>query len=174
MTAARLQSLGGQLIRPEMCAFSVYIDNQFDTFAAGTANTPVPYSTKGTKLFDRNNDYDLTNNKFTAPVTGLYQFNFKLRIENATTGEYIVSVLMEPGYTGNGGAGSLNASRSTADIIYAQTYNILIAQAYNTNEANALLYLTSGQEITHAARVQSDNSVRLSDRGCAFQGFFVG
>lgn len=169
-----LQGSGGQIIKPGMCAFGVYIDNQLDTFAAGTANTSVPYSTRGTKLFDRNNDYDLANNKFTAPVTGLYQFNFKLRIENATAGEYIVSVLMEPGYTGNGGSGVLHASRTTADIIYAQTYNIRNAGTYNTLEANALLYLTSGQEITHAARVQSDNSVRLSDRGCAFQGFLVG
>lgn len=174
MTAARLQSLGGQLIRPDICAFGVYIDDQLETFAAGTVNTSVPYSTNGTKLFDRNNDYDLANNKFTAPVTGLYQFNFKLRIENATGGEYIVSVLMEPGYTGNGGSATLHASRTTADIIYAQTYNIRLAETYNTLEANALLYLTSGQEITHAARVQSDNSVRLSDRGCAFQGFLVG
>ena len=81
---------------------------------------------------------------------------------------------MEPGYTGNGGAGSLNASRSTADVIYSQTYNIRHATTYNTLEANALLYLTSGQEVQHGMRVESDNSVRLSDRGCMFNGYFVG
>lgn len=174
MTAARLQSLGGQLVRPDICAFSVYIDNQLDPFAAGTGNTPIPYSTNGTKLFDRNNDYDISNNKFTAPVSGLYQFNIKARVENVTTNEYIVTFLMEPGYTGNGGAGSLNASRSAADIIYSQTYNIRNAGTYNTLEANALLYLASGQEVQHGMRVQTDNSVRLSDRGCMFNGYFVG
>ena len=63
---------------------------------------------------------------------------------------------MEPGYTGNGGAGSLNAT------------------TYNTLEANTLLYLASGQEVQHGMRVESDNSVRLSDRGCMFNGYFVG
>jgi len=174
MTAVRLQSLGGQLIRPDICAFSVYIDDQLDTFAAGTGNTPIPYSTYGTELFDRNNDYDISNNKFTAPVSGLYQFNIKIRAESVTSNQYIVTFLMEPGYTGNGGAGSLNASRSTADVIYSQTYNIRHATTYNTLEANALLYLTSGQEVQHGMRVESDNSVRLSDRGCMFNGFLVG
>jgi hypothetical protein len=68
----------------------------------------------------------------------------------------------------------LNASRSTADVIYSQTYNIRHATTYNTLEANALLYLTLGQEVQHGMRVESDNSVRLSDRGCMFNGYFVG
>jgi len=174
MTAARLQSLGGQLIRPDMCAFAVYLDDQFDTFNASNANTAVPYNSYGTVLFDRNGDYDLANNKFTAPVTGLYQFNLKLRIENVTSGNYIVTFLREPGYTGNGGAGSEHSSRSVADIIYAQTYNIRNAGTYNTLEANALLYLTSGQEVEHSAHIENDTSVRLSDRGCMFNGFLAG
>jgi hypothetical protein len=174
MTAARIQSLGGQLARPSMCAFSVMIDDQVETFNAGTANTAVPYNSNGTVLFDRNNDYDLANNKFTAPVTGLYQLNFKLRIENVTAGQYIVSFLTEPGYTGNGGAGSVYSSRTIQDIIYSQTYNIRNAGTYNTLEANALLYLASGQEVQHGARIESDTSVRLSDRACMFNGYFVG
>ena len=169
-----LQGSGGQIIKPGMCAFAVYIDDQFDTFNASGANTAVPYNSYGTVLFDRNGDYDLANNKFTAPVTGLYQFNIKLRIEDVTSGNYIVTFLREPGYTGNGGAGSEHSSRSAEDIIYSQTYNIRNASTYNTLEANALLYLTSGQELEHGVHVESDTSVRLSDRGCMFNGFLVG
>ena len=169
-----LQGSGGQIIKPGMCAFSVYLDDQFDTFNASNANTAVPYNSYGTVLFDRNGDYDLANNKFTAPVTGLYQFNFKLRIENVTSGNFIITFLREPGYTGNGGAGSEHSSRSAEDIIYNQTYNIQIADTYNTLEANALLYLTSGQELEHGAYIENDTSVRLSDRGCMFNGFLVG
>lgn len=175
MTAVRLQSLSGQLARPNMCAFSVMIDDQVNTFSAAGVNTAVPYNSNGTLLFDRNNDYDLANNKFTAPVTGLYQLNFKLRIDNVTAGEYIVSFLREPGYTGNGGAGSVYSSRTIQDIIYSQTYNIRIAASnYNTLEGNALLYLASGQEVQHGAFIESDTSVRLSDRACMFNGYFVG
>ena len=174
MTAARLQSLDGQIIKPGMCAFSVYIDDQFDTFNAGGANAAVPYNSYGTVLFDRNGDYDLTNNKFTAPVTGLYQFNLKLRIESVTSGKFIISFLREPGYTGNGGSGIEHSSRTAADIIYSQTYNIRLAETYNTMESNALLYLTSGQEVQHGAYIETDTAVRLSDRGCMFNGFLVG
>ena len=175
MTAARLQSLGGQLVRPEICAFSVYIDDgPINSFNAANTNTTIPYSTNGTVLFDRNGDYDLANNKFTAPVSGLYQLNLKLRVEDVTSGNYIVSFLREPGYTGNGGANNQHASRNTADLIYSQTYNIRNATAYNTLESNALLYLASGQEVEHSMHVENDTAIRLADRGCMFNGYFVG
>lgn len=156
------------------CAFSVYIDTQFDAFNAADANTTIPYSTKGAVLFDNGGDYDLSNNKFTAPFTGFYQFNLKLRIEQLTTGNFVVGFLRQPGYTGNGGSGTAHASRSTADIIYSATYAIRNSSDFNTLESNALLFLNKGQEIEHGAYIQTDTAVRLSDRGCHFQGYFVG
>ena len=38
-----------------------------------------------TSVFDQNSDFDASNNKFNAPVTGKYQFNVLLRLQNVDT-----------------------------------------------------------------------------------------
>ena len=183
MTAARIQSLGGQLVRPDMCAFAVYLDGPQASmttfnFTTPTSGTTVPYNLYGTKIYDHGGDYDLANNKFTAPVAGLYHFSYKLRIEGVAAGNYAITGLRDVGYTGNGGANNEHASRSASDILYTQTYAIdddgTNSQIFFTLNHSMALKLTQGQEIEHWIRVQSDTSVSLSDRGCQFSGYFIG
>lgn len=176
MSSTSLQSAGGQLLRPGMCAFSVYLDDKKTSFNAANAATTVPYSTNGTVLFDRNNDFDISNNKFTAPVTGLYMMNQALRVDDLTVGKYVVTTLMEPGYSGNGGADNEHASRSVEDIIYSQMYDGFIASntSLNTLKASNLIELQAGQEVRHIIYVQDDTSVTLNDRVTSFSGYLVG
>ena len=180
MTGARLQSLGSQIVKPDICAFAVYLDgpqssmNAFN-FTSPTSGTTVPYNLYGTELYDHGGDYDLGNNKFVAPIAGLYHFSYKLRIDGVTGSEFTITGLREPGYSGNGGSGSEHASRTTADIIYAQTYTIGDNnQDFHTINHSMALKLVQGQEIEHWVRVQSDTSVALSDRAGQFSGYFVG
>lgn len=178
MTAARIQSLGGQLVRPDMCAFSVYLDGPQASMTGknyGSGNNVVPYSSYGTKLYDHGGDYDLSTNTFTAPVAGLYHFSYKLRIEGVNSGEFSITGLMNPSYTGNGGANNEHASRTASDILYALTYVIQDNQQdYHTPNHSLALKLSEGEQIQHWVRIQSDTSVNLSDRGCQFSGYFVG
>ena len=178
MTSARIQSLGGQLVRPEICAFSVYLDGPQASMTAknyGSGNNVVPYNSYGTELYDHGGDYDLSTNTFTAPVAGLYHFSYKLRVENVNSGEYSITGLMNPSYTGNGGANNEHATRSTSDIVYALTYVIQDNQQdFHTPNHSLALKLSEGEQIQHWVRIQADTSVSLSDRGCQFSGYFVG
>jgi len=179
MTAARIQSLGGQLVRPDMCAFSVYLDGpqaSMNAFNYGSGNNVVPYNSYGTELYDHGDDYDLSTNTFTAPVAGLYHFSYKLRIESVATGEFTITGLMNPGYTGSGGANNEHATRSASDILYSLTYTINDGSAvdFHTVNHSMALKLSKGEEIQHWVRVQADTSAKLSDRGCQFSGYFVG
>jgi len=181
MTAARIQSLGGQLVRPDMCAFSVYLDgpqtsmNAFN-FTTPSSGTPVPYNSYGTELYDHGGDYDISTNTFTAPVAGLYHFSYKVRVESVNSNEFTITGLMNPGYTGNGGANNEHSGRTTSDIVYALTYTINDGSTidYHTANHSITLKLSEGEQIQHWVRVQADTSVKLSDRACQFSGYFIG
>ena len=179
MTAARIQSLDGQLVRPDMCAFSVYLDGpqaSMTTLNFSSGNNVVPYNSYGHELYDHGGDYDISTNTFTAPVAGLYHFSYKLRIESVASNEFTITGLMNPGYTGNGGANNEHSGRTTSDIVYALTYVINDGNAvdYHTVNHSLVLKLSQGEQIQQWVRVQSDTSVNLSDRGCQFSGYFVG
>ena len=179
MTAARIQSLGGQLVRPDMCAFSVYLDGpqaSMNTFNYGSGNNVVPYNSYGTELYDHGGDYDLSTNTFTAPIAGLYHFSYKLRIELVTSNEFTITGLMNPGYTGNGASGSEHSGRTSSDILYTLTYVINDGSTvdFHTVNHSLALKLSQGEQIQQWVRVQTDTSSKLSDRGCQFSGYFVG
>ena len=102
--------------------------------------------------------------------------NHALRMDDLTVGKFVVTSLMEPGYTGNGGADSEHASRTVEDIIYSQMYDGFIASntSINTAKSSNLIELQAGQEVRHIVYVQDDTSVTLNDRVTSFSGYLVG
>ena len=56
----------------------------FQAYATGHANVPIStwHEMAFTEIFDNNADFDASNNKFVAPVTGKYQFNLSVRLDN--------------------------------------------------------------------------------------------
>lgn len=77
---------------PLQPAFSV---NKNDTaqsnFAAAASEVTVTFSAA---RFDQNSDFDLSNNRFVAPVTGKYQLNLMMRLENidSASSYYVIRV----------------------------------------------------------------------------------
>ena len=175
MTSARLQSLGGQLVKPEICAFAVRLTSDLNSINATSAASndsglAVDYNSNGAEIFDRGGDYDLANNKFIVPVTGLYQLNISLRVQSITSNNFIISGVRFVGYSGNG------TGTSASDNFYAQSYSINGAPPtdFHHSQNSLLCTLTEGDEIEHVIRSESDTSIVLSSRGCSFSGFFVG
>jgi hypothetical protein len=170
MTAARIQSSGGQILRPNMCAFSVRLTSEITSLNAASAAVAVDYNSNGIEIFDRGGDYDLANNKFIVPVTGLYQLNFSLRVQSISANNYIIGGIRVVNYSGNG-QGTLEA-----DNLYAQSYAINGAPPtdFHHSQNSFLASLTAGVEIEHTIRSESDTNITLNDRGVSFSGFLVG
>lgn len=167
-TAATIDT-SGRILQPAKPAFSATITTTYTVNAAGTS-TAVDYNTNGTEQFDIGNCFDKTNNKFIAPVAGIYQFHISLRVDSIASNDYINMGLQTPSYSGNG------QGTSASDIVYRSAY-VLIGQPstdYQSLTASTIVQLTANQEIQHWVRTESDTSVNLNDRGCMFSGCFLG
>ena len=171
MTSANIQSRDGQLLQPNLCSFAVRLTSEITGLnATVTAGVAVDYNSNGIEIFDRGGDYDLANNKFIVPVTGLYQLNFSLRVQSITSNNFIIGALRTVGYSGTG------QGTSEADNLYAQSYAINGAPPtdYHHSQNSFLVSLTAGVEIEHVVRSESDTDITLNDRGVSFSGFLVG
>ena len=88
--AMRINS-AGIVTKPLQPAFSVHKNN---TDQGPIAEGVYVLVTWTTERFDQNADFDLTNNRFVAPVSGKYQFNANIRLDNidATAQNYILVI----------------------------------------------------------------------------------
>ena len=80
----------GAVTMPNQPAFLVHPSSNQNNFASDGSSVAVAF---GTERFDQNDDF--ASNTFTAPVTGKYQLNVVLRLENldSASGFYQVSLL---------------------------------------------------------------------------------
>ena len=71
----------GNVTMPLQPAFQVR-PSSAQTNIATSGNVTVVL---GSEIFDQNSDFNTSNSLFTAPVTGKYQFNFAIRLDNIDT-----------------------------------------------------------------------------------------
>ena len=87
----------GIITKPLQPAFLERKDSNLNNFAHGS-NVTVDYNVE---IFDQNADYNNSNYTFTAPVTGKYHLNARVRLTNLDTGAgyyYLQLVTSNRGY----------------------------------------------------------------------------
>lgn len=162
LDGSSLTGLGGSI------AFLATITTTHTINASSSAT--IDYNTNGTEQFDVGNCFDKSNNKFIAPVAGIYQFNISLRVNSGTSNDYINMGLRTPSYSGNG------QGTSQSDIVYRSAY-VLIGQPstdFQSLTNSTILQCTANQEIEHWVLTEADTSVAIDDRGSMFSGCFLG
>jgi len=154
-TALTIDS-SGRVTTPARPAFRV----KFDTSTAAvniSSVTEVDWNTYGSVDFDIGSNFDLANNKYVVPVTGLYQVNIQVNIESveASTGVYL--------FLGVNGA---NTIMGTLDDPQGGGY---VATRYS-----GLLSFSANDELNVSIRTINDTSVIIRNYTTDFSGFLVG
>jgi hypothetical protein len=95
-TQAMAWDEAGRCTKPNQPAFQVHKNGTDQDNFAHASNQTVTWSHAN---FDQGSDFDLGNNSFVAPVTGQYQFNVNMRLENTSAGAnyYIISIITSSG-----------------------------------------------------------------------------
>ena len=167
-TTAMTIDSSGRILTPARPAFLATITTTHTIDASSYAT--VDYNTNGTEQFDIGSCFDKTNNKFIAPVAGIYQFNISLRVDNITANDYVNMGLRTPSYSGNG------QGTSQSDIVFRSAYVLIGSPStdYQSITASTILQCTASQEIEHWVRTESDTSIGINDRGSMFSGVLIG
>ena len=149
----------GRILTPARPAFSVYLN---------TATGNQDFTTEGDLPFDTE-DFDIGNNVtmssnavFTAPVTGIYQFNLSLLLGNCTTATFVNTYLHIDGARVGG----------DADLSY-RTIEDPQGGGYQTNTSGHLIQLTASQTVKPVFSVSADTTTEVR-QGTRFSGFLVG
>ena len=156
-TAMTIDS-NGRILQPARPAFSVYL-NTGTSVGDNTSIANIPFDTKD---FDIGTNVTVSNNaEFTAPVSGVYQFNLEVELDNVTTAHW----------------GSLYVYiNDTAPSDNNLAYRALIDPTggeYQHFSNSFLIQLTASQTVNPKFQVSGDTATRVRS-GTRFSGFLVG
>jgi hypothetical protein len=157
-TAITIDS-SGRILMPSRPAFAVYTATT--TNADYTTNTKVPFDTKE---FDIGTNVTINSGAiFTAPISGIYQFNLTVMLFNLGSGtEY--------------GSTMLYIDDALVQSAQDKTYRNLEdpqSGSYLTNSSSFMIQLTANQTVTPYVGIVGDTTVGIRD-GSRFSGFLVG
>jgi len=145
--------LNGRITLPKQPRFFASASGSQQNIASGGSAT-INY---GTVSFDTTSSYNATTSTYTAPITGVYQFNVRSRID---------------GISGSGNYANLNLVTpfKTFITIYSA------AASYTTAQISCLVSMTAGDTayVTINSQGQTVNTVPSQPGYSDFSGFLVG
>lgn len=134
---------------------SVKNDYKFSVYRNAAQNTTGDAWTKtafDTKTFDTGTNFDVvTNNRFTAPVTGFYWFDSTVRFSVAASKIMDIALYKNGSAIRNGGAGF----STTAGVTY---YGLRVGGIFSLTAADYIEIFTFAATTTEALTVGSANS----------------
>lgn len=153
----------GERTMPLQPAFSAYLTAD----QANVTGDATPYSLiTYTEAFDQNNDFNATTGVFTAPVTGLYQFNAMISLINLAVTHTACSSGIIP---------------TSATQHWSYLYNpvAMSSSAENSFSMSALISMTAG-DTAYLSTTVSGGTLTVGVRGtgaagdaCKFSGYLV-
>ena len=122
--------------------------------AAGVQVVRFGNQNSGGVLFNNGNNFDTTNYRFVAPVSGFYQFNANIRIDSAS-GDYVYLTMTKNGST--------TAGRDLDSAI----------GSYNNRHVSQVLSLSANDYVDCNVRTSGDTSIGI-DGDSYFSGHLIG
>jgi len=122
--------------------------------AAGVQVVRFGNQNSGGVLFNNGNNFDTTNYRFVAPVSGFYQFNANIRIDSAS-GDYIYLTMTKNGST--------TAGRDLDSGI----------SSYNNKHVSQVLSLSANDYVDCNVRTSGDTGISI-DGDSYFSGHLIG
>ena len=150
----------GRVTTPARPSFFVYRKTGDASSLDYTSNTLVNFDTK---QHDIGNNFDLSTDTFTVPVSGVYQLNWAVRMQYVTTAGYVFAPLY------------LNGSPHWGNGLYMYAgLNDPEGGEYVTPASSQTVQLTANDTVQVYIRVNTDTSTRVNSAGTFFSGFLVG
>ena len=150
----------GRVLTPARPSFLVYVGSGDASDLDYSSVTAVNFDTK---QHDIGNGYDLSADKYTVPVSGVYHLSWQVRMQNVTDAAYVYSPLY------------LNGSAHWGDNLYLYgTLEDPQGGTYQTTGTSITVELSASDELKLNVQVNADSSSRVNIGNTFFSGFLVG
>ena len=150
----------GYVTKPHNAMFKAVITSSQSVSSNGWHVAPYN-SDSATGCFDIGNNFNTSNHRFTAPVTGYYQFGLNQRIDSGDGNYFRVAF-------------TVNGATPSGQYPYGHAiYRDIDGFSYYTFSITSLIYLTAGQYVRAEAYSSSDTNWTLQDES-QFYGYLVG
>ena len=157
-TTAMTVDSSGRVLRSVLPAFRVGLTSTQNKTSAGPHKVTFD-TTSGNSCFLQGG-VTHNNGTITVPVSGLYQINAQIRIDNVSSSYYIIGRI-----TKNQDTSTINSSYTIVDD-HGTSYHTLISNDLHQCEAN--------DELEVSIYVQSDGNWDIEGGYCLFSGYLVG
>ena len=157
-TSALTIDSNGNLLKPQKIAFMSKLDSGFNP---GTASrTVIPFKTNNSadRVFNFGNGFDSANNRFVAPIAGLYLIFSLARVDSHSTSYYHILRFRLNGSVINEGYYIMVPNSSSYQSSYIQCYVNMSANDY----------------IDVCTQSSGDSSYTLEQSATHFSGHFIG
>ena len=157
-TAALSIDSSGRVLKPQKIAFMAKLDSAFNPGTA--ARTVIPFKTNNgaDRVFNFGNGFDSTNNRFVAPVAGLYLVFSLARVDSHSTSYYHILRF------------TLNGS------VINEAYFIMVPNSgsYQSTFVQCYVNMSVNDYVDCRTQSQSDTSYSFEQSATHFSGHFIG
>ena len=156
----RPKTSGKHVLMPEKPSFFAYVNASDSSDTDYTSVTQVNFDAVQHNI---GGHFDLNTNKFTAPVSGVYQFNWQVRLYQVQSASTVNAQLR------------LNGAAHWGNSLYV--YGGLEDPQgghYASPGTSVTVQIDAGDEIDVHFNAAGDTTVRLQYAGTFFSGFLVG
>jgi hypothetical protein len=146
----------GRVTTPNQPSFLAVLTGTHTASSVGN-NNPIPFSNTA---FNIGNHYNTSTFTFTVPVTGSYQFNWWVRINNANT---YVHPLMQ-----------VNGASPYSSLVVLHTITNTGATTFVFTGRSDVLYLNANDTVRVVQQDSSFTSGTYQGNQCTFSGYLLG
>jgi hypothetical protein len=153
----------GRVRMPNQPAFAVR-GNQTGTVASGAQLIFTDSASGSTPniVFNQGNYWNNSTSYFTAPVAGIYQFNFQIYIQNATTAYQSIAPLL------NG------AQMGATDAFISFTGNYTTGNGDNAGRLSYIMKMAAGDTTGLVLRIGASAALSVYAGHTWYQGYLIG
>ena len=150
----------GRATFPQKIAFMAKITTNFDPGTAARTKIPFATNNSASRVFNFGNGFDDSNNRFQAPIDGLYFFMATAYVGRHTTGSYHI----------------LRFTLNDNTTAIGEGYNIMVPNSgsYQSAHIHCYVNLTAGDKVDCRTQSASDASYDIEFSNSHFSGHFIG
>ena len=150
----------GRTTFPQKIAFMAKLASNFNPSTA--ARTKIPFATNNSaaRVFNFGNGFDDTNNRFQAPIDGLYCFIATTYVSSHSSSQYHI----------------LRLTLNDNSTVLNEGYSIMVpvSSNYQSNHIHCLVNLTAGDQVDCRTQSGGDTSYNIDVGESHFSGYLIG